>query len=468
MRDRKKPSNKPTNKSKRAIQQSNAADVRRGKSAASRSAASSAVKPPRRDRQGGFFGLLGGSSRRKRRSASGEAHVQTNAAVNRPVDLNERRAASLMPPVAPIAKARTGRSTSLNFRQRGRADRPKSLISLPNPRTKSGRFILNAIRLLIFGVGMGVLAGTMMSIWDPAMVTAKDNTTGQTQVPIEKPGHELLLGQEMTPLKAQLVNLADQNKQMKAGVLLLDLDTNAYVDINASDTFPAASTIKFPVLVAFFQDVDAGKIQLSESLTMKKEQVSLEAGDMQYQPVGTQFTAIETVTNMIVTSDNTATNILIDRLGGMAALNQRFQSWGLSATMLRNLLPDVQGQNVTSPRDLAKLMSQVQSGKIVSMKSRDRLLDMMRRIENNSLLPKGLGAGAAIAHKTGTLGVLLGDIGLIDTPNGKRYLASVLVQRPRDDVKAEEMIQQISKLSYQAFTQPQSAQSFDRPRIAQP
>jgi beta-lactamase class A len=462
MRDRKKPSSKP----KRSIQQSNAADVRRGKSAASRSAANPAA-PPRRDRQGGFFGLLGGSSRRKRRSAGSDTSAN-NVVKNRPLDLNERRAASLMPPVVPIAKARTGRSTSLNFRQRGRADRPKSLISLPNPRTKSGRLILNAIRLLIFGVGMGVLAGTMMSIWDPAMVTAKDNTTGQTQGPIEKPGNELLLGQEMTPLKAQLVNLADQNKQMKAGVLLLDLDTNAYVDINASDTFPAASTIKFPVLVAFFQDVDAGKIQLSEPLTMKKEQVSLEAGDMQYQPVGTQFTAIETVTNMIVTSDNTATNILIDRLGGMAALNQRFQSWGLSATMLRNLLPDVQGQNVTSPRDLAKLMSQVQGGKIVSMKSRDRLLEMMRRIENNSLLPKGLGVGAAIAHKTGTLGVLLGDIGLIDTPNGKRYLASVLVQRPRDDAKAEEMIQQISKLTYQAFTQPQSAQGFDRPRIAQP
>jgi beta-lactamase class A len=466
MRDRKKPSSKP----KRSTQQSNAADVRRGKSAANRSAANPAA-PPRRDRQGGFFGLLGGSSRRKRRSAGSDTSAN-NMVKNRPVDLNERRAASMTPPVVPIAKARTGRSTgrstSLNFRQRGRADRPQSLISLPNPRTKSGRLILNAIRLLIFGVGMGVLAGTMMSIWDPAMVTATGNTTGQAKVPVEIPGNELLLGQEMTPLKAQLVNLADQNKQMKTGVLLLDLDTNAYVDINASDTFPAASTIKFPVLVAFFQDVDSGKIQLSEPLTMKKEQVSLEAGDMQYQPVGTQFTAIETVTNMIVTSDNTATNILIDRLGGMAALNQRFQSWGLSATMLRNLLPDVQGQNVTSPRDLAKLMSQVQSGKIVSMKSRDRLLEMMRRIENNSLLPKGLGAGAAIAHKTGTLGVLLGDIGLIDTPNGKRYLASVLVQRPRDDAKAEEMIQQISKLTYQAFTQPQSVQGFDRPRIAQP
>jgi beta-lactamase class A len=461
MRDRKKPSNKPSNKSKRTTQQSSAADVRRGKSA---------TRPSRRDRQGGFFGLLGGSSRRKRRSVSSEAPANpaNNVVKNRPVDLTERRAASMMPPIVPIAKSRTSRSTSVNFQRRGRADRPKSLISLPSPRTKSGRFVLNSLRLLIFGVGMGVLAGTMMSIWDPAMNLSMGATAGQAKAAVEATGDELKLGQEMTALKAQLVSLADQNKQMKTGLLLLDLDSNAYVDINASDTFPAASTIKFPVLVAFFQDVDAGKIQLSEQLTMKKEQVVSESGDMQYQPIGTQFTAIETVTNMIVASDNTATDMLIDRLGGMAALNQRFQSWGLSATMLRNPLPDVQGQNVTSPKDLAKLMHQVQAGKIVSMKSRDRLLDMMRRIENNSLLPKGLGAGAAIAHKTGTLGVLLGDIGLIDTPNGKRYLASVLVQRPRDDAKAEEMIQQISKLSYQAFTQPQSAQGFDRPRIAQP
>jgi beta-lactamase class A len=171
----------------------------------------------------------------------------------------------------------------------------------------------------------------------------------------------------------------------------------------------------------------------------------------------------------MVVSDNTATNMVIDRLGGMTALNQRFKSWGLSATLLANPLPDVKATNTTSPKDLATLMSQVQNGKLVSMKSRDRLLEIMRRIENDTLLPQGLDKGATIAHKTGTLGGLLGDIGLIDTPTGKRYLASVLVKRQRNDPNAEKLVQQISRLAYQRFNQPgEAAQKFDRARIAQP
>jgi beta-lactamase class A len=473
MRDRRKPFDK-----KRSSRQSD----RQSDNASSRRASRG---NPRDRKKGGFFGLLGGSSKNSNRRQRGKVQDSSAAkvAVNRLVDITQ----DLQPPrptnstksptVIPLPKRgsagrddlRAGRNRRREALRQNQSERSKALISLPSPRSKSGKFMLYGARLLIFGVGVGVLAGTMMSVWDPASYLSAGASSQQAPIVVEsKSTHDLQLGQEMTQLKTQLTTLAAQNKQIKPGVLLLDLDTNAYVDINASETFPAASTIKFPILVAFFQEVDAGKIQLNEPLTMKKEQIATEAGDMQYQPVGTQFSAIETATNMMVVSDNTATNMLIEKLGGMAALTSRFQSWGMKTTSVRNLLPDVQGQNQTSPKDLANLMNQVQGGKLISMKSRDRILDIMKRVENDSMLPQGLGTGAAIAHKTGTLGILLGDIGLIDTPNGKRYLASVLVQRPRNDAKAEELIQQISKLTYQAFTQPQSAQSFDRPRIAQP
>jgi beta-lactamase class A len=193
---------------------------------------------------------------------------------------------------------------------------------------------------------------------------------------------------------------------------------------------------------------------------------------MQYQPTGSKFTALDTATSMITVSDNTATNMLIDRLGGAAALNQRFQTWGLSSTLLQTPLPDVGGTNTTSAKDMALVLSQLQDGKLVSMKSRDRMLDILRRTENNTLLPKGLGQGAAIAHKTGTLGSLVADVGMIDMPNGKRYLAAVLVQRPRDDERAATLIQQISRVSYQAFSQdlpePATKDSLNRARVAEP
>ncbi|MEB3294395.1 MAG: serine hydrolase [Synechococcales bacterium] len=334
---------------------------------------------------------------------------------------------------------------------------PKNAIQLPQPRTRPGTALLYGTRLMILGIGLGVLGATMLSVWDPTKFTAGANgTQEQENVPADEK-FTLKQGQENLPLKTQLQTLIAQNSGLSPAIFLLDLDTLSYVDINGTEAFPAASTIKFPILVAFFQDVDAGKVQLNSPLTMRKELIVGEAGDMQTQPVGTKFSALKTATEMMTKSDNTATNMIIDLLGGAEALNQRFQAWGLSQTVLRDWLPDVKGTNTTSAKDLATVMAQVNDGKIVSMRSRDRILEIMRRNEFNHMLPKGLGEGATIAHKTGTIGILVGDVGLVDTATGKRYLASVLVRRPRDDERAETLIQQVSKTAYQTFNQQTDA-----------
>jgi beta-lactamase class A len=154
---------------------------------------------------------------------------------------------------------------------------------------------------------------------------------------------------------------------------------------------------------------------------------------------------------MIVISDNTATNMLIDRLGGPEVLNKKFMDWGLKDTVLRNLLPDLPGANKTSPRDLLSVLSQVNQGGLISMRSRDRMFHIMEQTENDALLPSGIGAEAIIAHKTGTLNSVLGDVGLIDMANGKRYLLAVLVGRRDGNSDAEYLIRNISQLVYQSM-----------------
>jgi beta-lactamase class A len=160
------------------------------------------------------------------------------------------------------------------------------------------------------------------------------------------------------------------------------------------------------------------------------------------------------VEKMIVVSDNTATNMIIKRLGGIEALNRRFLEWGLTSTTMTELLPDVSGTNVTSPVDLANVLVMVNQGKLVSLRSRDRLLGIMKQVENRQLLPQGLEPGASIAHKTGNIGSLIADAGLIDTPTGTRYVAVVMVKREYNDRQARELIKQISKEAYQYFNQP--------------
>jgi len=210
----------------------------------------------------------------------------------------------------------------------------------------------------------------------------------------------------------------------------------------------AASTIKIPVLVAFLQDVDAGKARLDEQLIISKDVIVGHAGGLQYEPVGTKISALETLTLMIVISDNTATNMIVKRIGGIEAANQRFLSWDLTSTVMRNPLPDLTGTNTTSPEDLVNLLAMVEQGKILSPRSRDRLMDIMRRTKTNTLLPQGIPPEATIAHKTGDIQSVVGDAGIIDMPNGKRYIISAIAKRPTNDQRANELIRKISRTVY--------------------
>ncbi|MBW4470101.1 MAG: class A beta-lactamase-related serine hydrolase [Stenomitos rutilans HA7619-LM2] len=340
--------------------------------------------------------------------------------------------------------------------------------------------------MLILSVGIGVLVGTILSVLDPAArlsagasqqatkkadatestrgdrsATASQSNLGGSGLSGESASATQLpkMGQELTSLKAALQTLALQNPRLTPGIFLFDLDTSSYLDLNGGASFAAASTIKVPILVAFFQDVDAGKIRLDELLTMRKELVAGGSGEMQGMPVGSQFTALETVTKMITISDNTATNMVIARLGGMAALDQRFQSWGLMSTAINSLLPDLSGTNTTSPKDMSLLMTRISQGELVSMRSRDRLLDIMQRTVNHSQLPQGLEKGATIAHKTGDIGGMIGDVGLIDMPNGKRYALTVLVKRSYNDDQAYDLVQKASRTVYQYLNRTPTAPS---------
>ncbi|WP_375473473.1 serine hydrolase [uncultured Nostoc sp.] len=252
----------------------------------------------------------------------------------------------------------------------------------------------------------------------------------------------------MVGITSQIRSLLASYKTLNPGIFFLDLSTGNYIDINGEKRFAAASTIKFPLLVALFQEIDAGRIKLTDKLVMRRDLKVGESGIMQYKPIGTKFSVLETATLMMTISDNTATNLVLDRLGGAAKVSQRFRSWGLQNTALRNLLPDIAGTNTTSSKDLVRLAALVSNNRLLSPTSRDRVLGIMRHVKTNSLLPAGIGQGATIAHKTGTLRFIIGDAGIIQMPNGKSYLAGVLVQRPNYDPKAGDFVREVSRRVY--------------------
>jgi beta-lactamase class A len=313
------------------------------------------------------------------------------------------------------------------------------------------------LRLVIITVGISTILGSAIAIANslnqtnvpPKTIIAANTTENQQQ--LEKRFSVVTLGNQLGDLTARIQKAIAEYSQLQAEVFIVDLDRKNYVNLQSTESIAAASTIKLPVLIAFFQDVDARKIDLEDKLTMTEAVKAGGSGGMQYQAIGSKFSALYTATQMMVTSDNTATNMIIERLGGQEKLNQRFAEWGLNFTKLRNPLPDLAGTNTTNAEELGKLLMRIERGELVSWRSRDRLLAIMRQVQTNTLLPKGLEPGATIAHKTGDIASVLADAGIIDLPNGKRYIAAVLVKRPSNDPQAKTLIQKISQITYQYF-----------------
>ncbi|ACK65660.1 beta-lactamase [Rippkaea orientalis PCC 8801] len=339
------------------------------------------------------------------------------------------------------------------------------------------------LRLIILGVGLSAIAGTALTVFDPTGLLAaylktpplssakKESAKTEEKVPTpSSTATAIAVGQELTDLKAKLDKIATQSKyaKLKPQAWFMDLDNGAYVSVNGSVPVPAASTIKIPVLVAFFEALDAGKIHLDEILIMDKAIITSGAGNMQYKPPGTKFTALETATQMIVISDNTATDMLIRRLGGKEALNARFRDWGMTNTVINNRLPDLEGTNTTTPEDLSKLLARIERGEVLTLRSRDRLLGIMQETRTRTLLPQGLEKDAIISHKTGDIGSIIGDAGIIDIPNGKRYIGAVFTSRPYNDPMGRALIQDFSRTTYQHFKWYQVRPKVNPPEPAKP
>ncbi len=273
--------------------------------------------------------------------------------------------------------------------------------------------------------------------------------------PVNTFGGLVPAGRSLTWLQQRLTQLkSGPYANLGVGLSVLDLDTGDYLDLNGDKVYATASIIKLPILLAFFQDVDAGKIRLDETLTLTRDVMVGGSGELQDLPVGRKFSAGEIVDKMITISDNTATNMILKRMGGLNVLNQRFRSWGLQKTVIRNWLPDLSGTNTTTTKELMQLLALLDRRKLLSPQSQSQAIDILSRVHNRKLLPVGLGRGATIAHKTGDIGFLLGDAGIIAMPNGKRYLAAVLVESEYDDPAARDFIQAASRLIYTYLSQP--------------
>ena len=334
------------------------------------------------------------------------------------------------------------------------------------------------VRLLVMGVGLGLLTGSMLRWFAPdvrrqtlklpswlerqvGLPSGSTEDGASTSTPQQKlVGKSFQPSTEIKALSSRWREIAASQKDLMASAYLLILDDGRYAQLNANRPMPAASSIKTPVLLASLERIDAQDLFWNEPLELTEELVGGGAGWMASKPVGSRFPTYEVATEMIRVSDNTATNLLIERVGGQVDLNARFNSLGLSATKVNNWLPDLKGTNTTSARDLARAIALVDTGEALSIRGRDLFREVMGTSVTNRLLPggllKGLGGsqgkpddslmikGYRVFNKTGDIGIAYADAGLIELPDGRRAVAAFVVKGPFNDPRSTELIRNMA------------------------
>jgi len=274
--------------------------------------------------------------------------------------------------------------------------------------------------------------------------TVSDEATDQP-LPLITSIDAVVLNEENALLKQEIANLETLVPGLTPHIFWVDLNSRDYVDYGGSEVVASSATIAVPILAAFLKTVDANALRLNQTVILQDSFIAGGSGTMQSEPVGTEYEAIDVASRMVTESDNTATNLIINLLGGRDNLNQTFREWGLVSTVLRSPLPDLEGTNTTSARDLSLLLALIADGHLLSTDSRLRMFEIMVRTVNKSLIAFSVNEAASVANKTGDIGSVLGDMALIRSTESQ-YALTVLVERPLNDGRASELIRRAADL----------------------
>lgn len=253
---------------------------------------------------------------------------------------------------------------------------------------------------------------------------------------------------EMLDLKKQLNSLMARYPSIKPAIYAWEYEGGKYVDINSDKLYPAASIIKLPVLVRMFKSIEANQFTIYDEMKMIEQYRSSGSGSLQFSPAGKSYTIDYLAKIMIQESDNTSTNMLMAKMGGMDDVNAGLRDWGISKTYVRTWLPDLGGTNKTTASDMAKLLYNLDNPGFLNINSREYIIDYMSHVKNNRLIQAGLGDGALFIHKTGDIGTMLGDAGIVYAPNGKKYIVVILAQRPYNSPQGKDFIVKASEIIY--------------------
>jgi beta-lactamase class A len=207
----------------------------------------------------------------------------------------------------------------------------------------------------------------------------------------------------------------------KIGVYYKDLRTGNTFSYNENEAFKAASVIKLPILAATLHRIKQGLLRKDDCIRLKAEDKVPSCGALSYMHSGLEVTIMDLCHLMIILSDNTATNMLINLLG-MDNINSLMSELGLRSTRVNRLLFDIEGrklgkENYYAPAEIGCLLEQIYTKKLISVDICEDIIEIMKQQQINHKIPYFIPDEVKIAHKTGEDDGITHDVGIVYSKN---------------------------------------------------
>jgi beta-lactamase class A len=318
------------------------------------------------------------------------------------------------------------------------------------------------------------------------------------------------------PQKSNLTRLLDSELSRfpaKAGVYVKHLGTGEEAAVRAGDHFNSASIIKIPVMVLAYRLADQNKLNLNDRVEIKRSDLRGGSGIFRFHDVGLNPTIRDLITQMIITSDNTATDMMIARVGGTEKVNEFLKQSGFTTTRLvqttyelfrktfevldpkyRSLSPEdvfalqsnlasfteprldlikqIREQSaarrlndevnklyvdnedywlgVVTPAEIGRMLEGIEKGTLASQQSCVEMKRIMRAQQSGARrIPHFL--TVPVAHKTGDLGVVANDVGMVYAKSGTIVISFFTLGITGPYAETEDRIGQVSRLIVEYF-----------------
>ncbi len=261
------------------------------------------------------------------------------------------------------------------------------------------------------------------------------------------------------------IEQVDQHLDGVMGVAIEDLRTGDHYFLREDEVFAQASSIKITVLADLYLQAQQGKLKLTDLYTVQSSDLVPDSSIMNgLTPGVTRITLRDLATMMVAVSDNSATNVLIDRLG-MENVNTMLDTLGLKHTRLRRKMMDLEAakqgrENISTPREMMTLLDAIYHGKVLD---KDSSSDFFKVLTTNkdSWIPRDLPPDLKVANKPGELEAVRNDSGIVFV-EGRPYVICVMTSFLLNEREGEEAISKVSLETWRMFDRLSRANEFGR------